>query len=271
MSIFHTDEFCKLHGMTLYGGIIPFGYNAGKFCSPTVGTFGGFSSGTVSDMEEAISYVNSTRYAVRSFNVSLAPSSHGQKNFARSVNIFTRAKYRVVYADINYDVMVDRPLVEKMSDGHRKKLAKCEYGLLICHQLYRKEWRYAHEIISSDRERKGLKLSMSFDQLEAQEKALPGTTVCFGVTSPTGIKAAAICIRIKPDVLYVYAWGDTGKSEYAPTIMLANHIYEYCRDQGIAMMDIGIATLKGVPNHGLMAFKRNLGFSESIKLTMRKA
>ena len=39
-------------------------------------------------------------------------------------------------------------------------------------------------------------------------------------------------------------------------------------EHGFNLMDIGISTLKGEPNHGLVNFKRNLGFTESTKLEM---
>jgi hypothetical protein len=38
--------------------------------------------------------------------------------------------------------------------------------------------------------------------------------------------------------------------------------------QGFKLLDVGISTLHAQPNFGLINFKRNLGFTESLKLEM---
>jgi hypothetical protein len=50
--------------------------------------------------------------------------------------------------------------------------------------------------------------------------------------------------------------------------MLASNIYAFCAREGFAVLDVGISTLHEEPNFGLVNFKRNLGFTESLKLEM---
>ena len=264
MSIFHSKAFCDLHGMTLHHGILPIGKVDGKCVSPARGTFGGFSSGELSDMQEALNTCDVSL-------VSMAPESHDSFLMHKSVVALDEAGFKVVWHDINYDLIVNKePLVKRMVSGHRKKLAKCERAGFEARDLDDSTLSQVYALLWDDRKRKGRTLSMSFDALTRQNAVLPDTCKTFGVFSPFGkLVSAAICFRIKPDVLYVFAWGDSGVSEYAPTIMLASHIYDYCRDNNIPIFDVGIATERGVPNDGLMTFKSNIGFKQSLKLTMR--
>ena len=83
--------------------------------------------------------------------------------------------------------------------------------------------------------------------------------------------ASAICIRISPDILYVFYWGDAdGTSTLSPVVVLAAGIYERCQMLGIRLLDAGISTDQGRLNEGLRTFKRNLGFAESSRLTLAR-
>ncbi len=268
MSIFHSKEFCDLHGMTLYKNILPFGFTNNQWSSPVCGTFGGFLSGTVDEMKEALNEFDLDS-PMGPQRICLAPSSHDHGLFCRSVDALS--DYKVHYGDINYDIEIDgKPLATRMTGGHRKKLAKSERAGYEARQMDREEWVSAYALLHFDRQRKGLTLSMSFDQIMDQEEVLPGTTKVFGVFDGFTMISAAICMQIKPDVLYVWSWGDNCKSEFAPTIFLASYVYEYCQKNNIRILDIGIGTLHGVPNLGLMSFKESLGFQQSLKLTMVK-
>lgn len=268
MSIFHSPAFCNLHGMKLMGGIFPCGYlnHLDEYKSPTIGTFGGFSGGTPEEMESVLSGL-----IARKITISLAPEAHDKNLFMRSVSVLDKCGFKVLYGDINYSLEIDdKQLSRRMVVGHRKKLAKCKRAGFEAKELNRTEWLSAYALLDANRRRKNRNLSMSWNDLNRQDDALPHLIKMFGVYDGSKLLSAAICIRIKPDVLYVYAWGDSGDSEYAPTIMLASHIYDHCRTNKIRIMDVGIATEFGVPNYGLMKFKENLGFEQSLKLTMIK-
>jgi hypothetical protein len=53
-------------------------------------------------------------------------------------------------------------------------------------------------------------------------------------------------------------------------VTLADAIYRYGQVNGFRVMDVGTSTIDREVNSGLLEFKRGLGFSESLKLTMRK-
>ena len=262
MSIFHSEAFAKLHGIELfqYGGcVLP--VKNGR--SPGVGTFGGFSMGASTDAMERV--IADAKPSV----VTLAPVSHDQAHFARSFNVLERAGYSVAWADLNHDLVIDeRALPERMDSGNRKKWVKFKReGFYAC-SLPRFDWREAWDLLSNNRQRSDRKLSMQFETIEAQERAVPGSTFVFGAYQRTGLSAAAICYALSREVFYVYAWGDACKSEFAPTVALAAFIYLDAGARGFKILDAGISTLNGEPNPGLIRFKESLGFKPSLKVTM---
>ncbi len=100
------------------------------------------------------------------------------------------------------------------------------------------------------------------------ERALPGTHHFFGTFDKQRMIAAAICLKVREDILSIYAWGDAEKNEYAPTVQLCECIYEEACIMQCRLLDAGISTENGAPNMGLINFKQALGFLPSVKATM---
>jgi lipid II:glycine glycyltransferase (peptidoglycan interpeptide bridge formation enzyme) len=94
---------------------------------------------------------------------------------------------------------------------------------------------------------------------------------CFAVYSPSSSSmiASSICISINSDVLYVFYWGDVqNDNSYSPITFLASYIYDYAKENLYKVIDVGTSSINSEPIYGLINFKRNLGFKESLKLTL---
>jgi len=65
--------------------------------------------------------------------------------------------------------------------------------------------------------------------------------------------------------------GALGYGLFSPVVKLAAEIYSFCQAEGIKIMDIGTSTEGVSPNFGLINFKKSLGFSESLKINMKKS
>ena len=95
--------------------------------------------------------------------------------------------------------------------------------------------------------------------------------LCFGVFSQDSkdLIASSICIKVSDEVLYVFYWGDIPlESSHSPIIILSSFLYEFCLENKFKILDIGTSTSNGEPNYGLVRFKENIGFKESLKYTM---
>ena len=129
----------------------------------------------------------------------------------------------------------------------------------------------AYEIIAENRERRGFPITMTLEQIEVMVQAIPGSLLPFSVTDGNRMIAASICIAVDKAVHYVFYWGEIdGYQNPSPIPFLAQGLYSHCQENGFRLMDVGTATIKGNPNHGLIRFKRSLGLEASLKLTFSK-
>ena len=91
---------------------------------------------------------------------------------------------------------------------------------------------------------------------------------CFLVYDIDMLIAVGVTIKINQDILYTFYLADNQQYlKYSPTIYLLSGIYEYCQQENIKLLDLGIATDKGILNEGLARFKRSLGGKLSQKKT----
>ena len=262
VSIFHSSEFVRLNDLAL----IERG-NAKLLIGPERGTYGGFADAY--DLETMAALLDDVP---RACTIKLAPASHDLALFSRSMNALHRAGFMVEHVDLNYE---RRPLniafADELSDGARKKLAKCNRAGYRGVLLDRRQWREAYQLLAANRARAGRKLSLPFQRIIDLEDALHGAHLFFGTFDGKRMAAAAICLRVRSDILMCYAWGDAEKNEFAPTVQLCQRIYEEACFMSCRLLDVGISTEAGVPNVGLINFKQGLGFLPSVKITMRRA
>lgn len=262
MSLFHSPEFVRLASvpnLELNGCTLLIG--------PHAGTYGGFSN--AEDLNVMESLVDATPVAC---TVKLAPASHDLRLFSRSMNVLHRAGFMLEYADLNYG-LAPRSLDfnARIDRSQRKKLAKCYRAGYESVRIENLElMRSAYDLICANRRRAGLELSLHWKNLRALETALPGTYRFYATFDGDRMIAAAICVMIEADILYIYAWGDAEKNEYAPTVQLCEAIYTDACLSGMRLLDAGISTERGIPNYGLIRFKESLGFVPSLKATMAR-
>ncbi len=204
--------------------------------------------------------------------VTLPPAAHEPGRHAEWMNAYLRHGYQALAPELNFHVRVDGvSLPDRMNSGNRAVVRTAERKGMVARLLEPDERPRAYDVNVENRLRRGRPVTMSLDALVTMDAALPGALLWFGVFAAERMIAASICMRLSPDVLYVFYLGDVdGVAKLSPVTLLVAHVHEWCRAQSIALLDLGIATEGGVPNEGLMAYKRNLGFEVSPKYTLTK-
>ncbi len=263
MSLFHTPEFMALNG--LHGIATDSGAGGSMLLlGPERGTYGGFQDAYGLDIMEEL-----LKRAPQDCTIKLAPASHDIVLFSRSVNVLHRAGFLMHAADLNYDLCPRNiNFTAGMSDGARKKLAKCERARFVSRKVERTEWKRAHAMLHKSRLDMGYAPPIPLAAITAVEDALPGSYLFFATYHEDAMVAAAITVRVREDISYVYCWGDIGKTEYAPVVHLFSVIYEDACNAGCRVLDAGTCLSHGVPSVGLQNFKMSLGFLPSVKCTM---
>ena len=251
------------------------------YVSPLRGTFGGLSlSGDLSfeEVEAFMLDVFEYLYSLGStvIKIRCAPSSHSQKNFSVLFNILLNAGFEIDGHELNYHLAVDeRPYLERISYSSKKKILKAGREGFQASKVESDELDQIYRVIKESRRKIGVNVSMSQLQIANMIELFPSKLNFFAIHKTIDdlneMVAAAVCITVSDEVLYVLYWGDIeGMQKYSPISLLARRIYEFAQSQSFKQLDVGTSTLLGKANYGLVKFKRNLGFRETIKLEFIK-
>jgi hypothetical protein len=128
-----------------------------------------------------------------------------------------------------------------------------------------------HAFITHSRERKNRPMTMNLQQFENHFTLFPKNFQIFSVTDSEHIIAVGVTIKINEEIVYTfYLADDENYLKDSPTIFLLSGIYEYFQEKKYKILDLGIATAKGILNEGLANFKRSIGGNLSLKKTYIK-
>ena len=247
------------------------------FRSPYRGSYGGFELDAKVPLEAREEFISGVEHQLKTsgakrLTIVTCPFAYDESLSAQNFNLLFRKGFQIENHELNYSMAVDTiPFEEKIDYGNLKRLKKCRRENLEVRQLSASEVKQAYEVISENRTRRGFPITMSWDALNEMMNAISNSIVCFGVFQQEKMVASAICIPVNPKILYVFYWGEvSGMESLSPVTLLAERIYRYCLENKIELLDIGTSTVKGIPNYGLIRFKKNLGCTESLKLTYTK-
>lgn len=249
----------------------------GRWRSPARGTYAGYWTAPGLAIDELLAFVAAVEarlaaLGARSLEILPAPEAYDNVAFSAQVYALLSSAYRISECDLTYVTKTGgKPLSERMNYGNRKRLKKCEREGLAPMLLSNDALAAVYATIAANRAAKGYPLSMSLDQLSKMASTFPDELILFGIPIGEELAAAALCLKVTPDVLYVFYWGDRpGYSAQSPVVALASAIADHCSANGIGLIDAGTSTVGPEPNLGLIQFKRGLGFSESLKVRLVK-
>ena len=115
-----------------------------------------------------------------------------------------------------------------------------------------------YSVIADNRMSKGRCYGMRL--MDCLELCRTDLATCFDVYSPRSIVAAAFCVFVKPDTVYVSGWSHIeGVLPFSPVPFLCKGIFDWCAANNFTTLDIGIG---GDP--GLDAFKERLAFKKGV-------
>ena len=295
MPVFMQPSFFRLHSSAITNNIFYLARKATEskliaacqfgetseslYKSPIKGSFGGLGLIGQLGINEVEIFLETivddlAKQKAKKIYITLPPLAYFPSETGVALNVFFRLGFEISGHELSFVREVD-PAVSfrsRIASGNKNKINKCiKAGFLIRKLEAINEIKIAHEVISKNRAKKNIPLTMDWDSLENMHSALPSCLVVFGCFSRDQMVASAICIQISPGILYIFYWGEwPGFEPYSPVSLLAQSIYEYAERNGFRMIDAGTSTENGEPNYGLINYKKGLGFVESIKLSIEK-
>jgi Acetyltransferase (GNAT) domain len=131
------------------------------------------------------------------------------------------------------------------------------------------DWARAYGILAENRRVKGRRLALSLDYVRRVRDALPGRVRAFLMTHGGWPCAAALVYRVAPARELVVYWGDAGHAlPRSPMNLLALRLVELALADRVTTLDLGISSVDGVPDQGLIQFKRSVLARESLRLDL---
>ena len=162
-----------------------------------------------------------------------------------------------------YAASLDGPARNKLRQGLR---AGCAFSVAETTH----EWSSSYDLLVETRARRGVQLKISLSYIMRLREIFGPRIAMYRLRDGDALAAAALVYRVRPDWDYVVAWGDN--LAYRPTRVmnaLAYHLVETAIARRVSVMDLGISSVGGVADEGLISFKRNVGASTGLRIDFR--
>jgi hypothetical protein len=156
------------------------------------------------------------------------------------------------------------------SSARRRMRHGLEAGLTFGSAESAAEWAACFELLAEARRRRGVQLSISFDYVMALRGVFGQRVAMFRLLQGDQLAGAALVYRVMRDRDYVVAWGDDTRYRRSGVMnVMAYQLVRAAIAQRVGVIDLGISSVDGVPDDGLIQFKRNIGAATGLRLNFR--
>lgn len=181
-------------------------------------------------------------------------------------------KYTISQAEISSVITVTSKNVREIFHrSERRKLDKALLAGLTFRKLSISDLDETYAFIHSCRNGKNYELSMSLEDMRLSVSRFPNHYLLFGVFDDKKLVAASISILVKEKILYDFYHDHAASYDHlSPIALLIAEMYDYCKHNNIKLLDMGTSAVDGIPNSGLLHFKKFLGGRPTSKFTFQK-
>jgi hypothetical protein len=128
-------------------------------------------------------------------------------------------------------------------------------------------WDAGYDLLAANRAATGRRLALDAAYVRAARDAFPGRIRMALLEHAGAPCAAALTYRVLPGRELVVYWGDAGHAlPRSPMNVLAHALVARSLGEGVRSLDIGPSSVDGVPDGGLIQFKRSIGAREDLRL-----
>jgi hypothetical protein len=132
------------------------------------------------------------------------------------------------------------------------------------------DWATCFELLVQTRRRRGARLKISLEYVMMLRKLFGGRIAMHRLMQGGELAGAALVYRVARDWDYVVAWGDDLRYRTHRVInIMAYHLMCAAIAQRVTVIDLGISSVGGVPDDGLIQFKRNINAATGLRINFR--
>ena len=201
------------------------------------------------------------------------PAAYAPGLADRLHQLLTGRNYNVLFTEQNQHLLLtEKPFEANLHESACRRLVKTERAGFTFQPWKLPDWAWVHAFIQAARQRKGHPMTLNASQLLQLSVDFPDAVHVFTVRDGEVIAALGVTVRINARILYHFYPADSADYQaFSPGILLTKGLYDWGREQGVELLDLGISSVRGVPNGGLIRFKQNLGAQVSEKWVFEKS
>ncbi len=248
----------------------------GVFRSPFKATFGGFEQlGDISKnlFQTLFQQIETKARELHCSQISITQSPDCYLTAPSLLaQAYPTAGYQIAYTDTNFHIPITSlpysQLLHSRTAQRVRQMIKQGYNVVLDQQPDL-DWYY--EQVQHNRHSKGRPLNQSEEAFTFAIQQNPEAYLIFKVQNAANECLAFSVCTILGNSLYTFYTVNLVEGDILnPLYLLHQHLYNYCQANNIALLDLGIATDKGVENVGLINFKKQLGAIPTKKITWIK-
>jgi hypothetical protein len=237
------------------------------------GSFEFFDEVSDSEFDEWLSFILNKfqEKGYRSIFIKNYPAAYDLLQSKKIKSALLRRKF-ILSQESTSIIKIDTiPFIKKIALSKKQKLTKCLNRFIFIHNP-QTDFNTIYSFIEQCRHKKEYQLSMTKQEIAIAVSTFPSEFVFFTVVEESALVAAAICIKVSPQILYIFYY-DHSKlyDKLSPNTMLLNGIYSYGLDNGFLLIDLGTSHLDGILNKSLQHFKASVGGKPSDKYMFHKS
>ncbi len=199
------------------------------------------------------------------------PYCYNTRHSEMATHCLLKNGYYISEYDMNFHIQITSDdFVKEIDPAARRRYAKFKDKFQFSIEVH-PDLNAIFNLIRENREIKGYPVSITSEVLEKLYQSFRGNFKVFLLKNGDTLIGSAFGVMVSEKILYYYLAADLySYKKYSPSTIMIGHIYNYCSQAGISILDLGIATSKSVPNFGLIKFKQNMGGKVSLKLSFEK-
>ncbi len=220
----------------------------------------------INQTEHYLHSLGADHLSIRTYPVIYAPECA-----VRQYRLLTNHGYRLAYTDSNFHLDLSEDFHAGLKESARSRLRSLRNKAILSEPWAQPSLEEVYQLLKISRRERGYPLTMSWEDFMKMFEQLPAVYRVFRTIADNRMVAVAVTVHINQDVLYNFYVGELPEyRKYSPVAGLIEAMATYGRTNGYQLLDLGIATDKGVLNEGLARFKANMGGKYSEKYMFSK-
>ena len=240
--------------------------------SPSAASFGSVEfDGSLTD-DELFVFLNAVvdrlrEERVRGVQLVNYPDCYAPGQALRLRSLFAEAGFQTVREMVNHHLPVSARPFAPLHTSERRRLKKCHAAGFRSGVWTQPRPDEVYDRLRTFRQHYNYPVALPEDRFQELLERFPDEFIVFGVWDGDTVACLTVGVRVSPTILYnFFPAGNPEYRNFSPSVMLTEAMYEYCQQEGLTMLDLGVSTDHLYqPKPGLIQFKARLGGLESLK------